>query len=49
MRAVDDLLEAGRAAHGHLLLVEGHAGIGKTSLLDAAVSRARASNMIVMR
>jgi DNA-binding CsgD family transcriptional regulator len=49
LRAVDDLLEAGRAARGHLLLVEGHAGIGKTSLLDAAVSRARASDMIVMR
>ena len=49
LRAVDDLLDAGRAARGHLLLVEGHAGIGKTSLLDAAVSRARASDMIVMR
>jgi DNA-binding CsgD family transcriptional regulator len=49
LRAVDDLLDAGRAARGHLLLVEGHAGIGKTSLLDAAVSRARARDMIVMR
>ncbi len=49
LRAVDELLEAGRAARGHLLLVEGHAGIGKTALLDAAVSRARASDMIVMR
>jgi DNA-binding CsgD family transcriptional regulator len=49
LRAVDDLLAAGQAARGHLLLVEGHAGIGKTSLLDAAVSRARASDMIVMR
>jgi DNA-binding CsgD family transcriptional regulator len=49
LRAVDDLLDAGRAGRGHLLLVEGHAGIGKTSLLDAAVSRARASDMTVMR
>jgi DNA-binding CsgD family transcriptional regulator len=49
LRAVDDLLDAGRAGRGHLLLVEGHAGIGKTSLLDAAVSRARESDMIVMR
>jgi DNA-binding CsgD family transcriptional regulator len=49
LRAVDELLAAGRAGRGHLLLVEGHAGIGKTSLLDAAVSRARASDMTVMR
>jgi DNA-binding CsgD family transcriptional regulator len=49
LRAVDDLLEAAQAGRGHLLLVEGHAGIGKTSLLDAAVSRARASDMTVMR
>ena len=49
LRAVDELLAAGRARRGHLLLVEGHAGIGKTSLLDAAVSRARESDMTVMR
>jgi DNA-binding CsgD family transcriptional regulator len=49
LRAVDELLEAGRAARGHLLLVEGHAGIGKTAVLDEAVARARAADMIVMR
>jgi DNA-binding CsgD family transcriptional regulator len=49
LRAVDDLLRASQAGHGHLLLVEGHAGIGKTSLLDAAVSHARAREMTVMR
>jgi len=49
LRAVDELLDAARAARGHLLLVEGHAGIGKTSLLDEAVSRARGSDTIVMR
>ena len=37
------------AAAGELLLVEGHAGIGKTALLDAAVARARAEGMTVMR
>ncbi|MEA2155962.1 MAG: hypothetical protein QOE11_2102 [Solirubrobacteraceae bacterium] len=49
LRAVDELLESARAGRGHLLLVEGHAGIGKSSILDAAVSRARASDMTVMR
>ena len=49
MRAVDDLLAAARAGGGHLLLVEGHAGIGKTALLDAAVERARAAGATVMR
>jgi DNA-binding CsgD family transcriptional regulator len=49
LRAIDELLDAGRASQGHLLLVEGHAGIGKSALLEAAVSRARASGMTVMR
>ncbi|HWC27749.1 MAG TPA: AAA family ATPase [Solirubrobacteraceae bacterium] len=49
LRAVDDLLAAGRAANGQLLLVEGHAGIGKSALLDAAVARARGAGMTVMR
>jgi DNA-binding CsgD family transcriptional regulator len=46
---VDELLAAGRAATGRLLLVEGHAGIGKSALLDAAVGRARCAGMTVMR
>ncbi len=46
---MDELLAAGRAATGQLLLVEGHAGIGKSALLDAAVLRARADGMTVMR
>jgi DNA-binding CsgD family transcriptional regulator len=46
---VEEVLEAAREGRGQLLLVEGHAGIGKTALLDAAVSRARASAMSVMR
>ncbi|MDX6719340.1 MAG: hypothetical protein QOJ63_1594 [Solirubrobacteraceae bacterium] len=49
LRAVEDLLEAARAGGGHLLLVEGHAGIGKTALLDAAVAQARASGSAVLR
>ncbi|HEV7806772.1 MAG TPA: AAA family ATPase [Solirubrobacteraceae bacterium] len=49
LRAVDDLLDAARAGAGYLLLVEGHAGIGKTALLDAAVARAHAGGATVMR
>jgi len=49
LRAVDELLEAARRRTGHLLLLEGHAGIGKTALLDSAVSRARESGATVMR
>ncbi len=46
---MDALLEAGSAATGRLLLVEGHAGIGKSALLDAAVARARTRGITVMR
>jgi DNA-binding CsgD family transcriptional regulator len=46
---VDELLDAGRAGTGQLLLVEGHAGIGKSALLDATVARARSAEMTVMR
>jgi DNA-binding CsgD family transcriptional regulator len=49
LRAVEELLEAGRGSSGRLLLVEGHAGIGKSSLLDAAVARGRSTGMTVMR
>ncbi len=49
MRAIDGLLNAGRGCAGELLLVEGHAGTGKSALLDAAVVRARADGMTVMR
>jgi len=46
---VAELLEAGRSSSGRLLLVEGHAGIGKSSLLDAAVALGRRTGMTVMR
>ena len=49
LRAVDELLDAASAGCGHLLLVEGHAGIGKTALLDEAVARARAGGATVLR
>jgi DNA-binding CsgD family transcriptional regulator len=49
LRAVDDVLAAARAGNGRLLLIEGHAGIGKTALLDAAVLHARDSATTVLR
>jgi DNA-binding CsgD family transcriptional regulator len=49
LRAVEELLEAGRSSSGRLLLVEGHAGIGKSALLDAAVAGGRSGGMTVMR
>ncbi|MEA2195182.1 MAG: hypothetical protein QOG42_1616, partial [Solirubrobacteraceae bacterium] len=49
LHAIDALLTAGRDARGELLLVEGHAGVGKSALLDAAVARARAAGMTVLR
>ena len=49
LRAVDALLAAAFAGGGHMLLVEGHAGIGKTALLDEAVARARAGATTVLR
>jgi DNA-binding CsgD family transcriptional regulator len=49
LRAVDELLDAARAGGGHLLLVEGHAGVGKSALLDAAVQRAHAGGATVLR
>jgi DNA-binding CsgD family transcriptional regulator len=49
LHAIDEVLAAGRAAAGELLVVEGHAGIGKSALLDAAVMRGRAEGLTVMR
>ncbi len=46
---MDRLLDAAGSGGGHLLLVEGHAGIGKSALLDAAVARARAAGATVLR
>ena len=43
------MLMSARGGSGELLLVEGHAGIGKTALLEAAVTRARGDGMTVLR
>ncbi|MBA3748287.1 MAG: ATP-binding protein, partial [Solirubrobacterales bacterium] len=48
MRAVHELLEAARTGDGRLLLIEGHAGVGKSALLRAAVSRAQEIGATVM-
>ena len=49
LRALEAALGAARAGAGHLVLVEGHAGIGKTRLLDSAVDAARKGAMTVLR
>jgi DNA-binding CsgD family transcriptional regulator len=49
LQVIEDALAAGRAGYGRLVLVEGHAGIGKSRLLDAAVASARASSVTVLR
>ncbi len=49
LHAIDELLASGRAGHGALMLVEGHAGVGKTALLDETVARARALGTSVLR
>ena len=46
--AVDDALRAARDGHGGLLVVEGEAGIGKTSLLAVAGVRAARAGMRVL-
>ena len=49
LRAVDRLLAAARSGSGRMLLVEGHAGIGKTTLLDAAVAAGQGAGFTVLR
>jgi len=48
LEAIDEALGAAGRASGRLLLVEGHAGVGKTSLLDAAVAQARERRITVL-
>jgi DNA-binding CsgD family transcriptional regulator len=47
LEAIDAALARAAAGEGGLLLVEGEAGIGKTTLLDATVVRARALGFTV--
>ncbi len=49
LRALEEALAAGRDGAGRLVLVEGHAGIGKSRLLDATVARAREHQVTVLR
>ena len=49
LAAIDLVLMRARGGSGELLLVEGHAGIGKSALLEAAVTRARGDGMTVLR
>ena len=43
------MLMSARGGSGELLLIEGHAGIGKSALLEAAVARAREDGVTVLR
>jgi DNA-binding CsgD family transcriptional regulator len=47
--ALARLLDASRAGTGRVALVEGPAGIGKSSLLDACAARAREEGIAVLR
>jgi predicted ATPase len=49
LRAIDGLLEDARAGSGGALLIEGHAGMGKTRLYEAALDAARHRGMRVLR
>jgi DNA-binding CsgD family transcriptional regulator len=46
---VEAVLDAAVAGHGEALLFEGHAGIGKTRLHEAALDSARARGMRILR
>ena len=49
LRAIEIVLDAACDGHGAALLFEGHAGIGKTRLHEAALDGARARGMRVLR
>src|ERR671919_2741361 len=48
LEVIGELLESGSAGHGSLGLIEGPAGIGKTSLVQAAGDRAAEAGALVM-
>lgn len=49
LRAVDELLDAAVGGSGGALLLDGHAGMGKTRLHEAALDAARLRGVLVMR
>ncbi len=49
LRTIAEILDAAHVGSGRGLLIEGHAGLGKTRLHEAALDRARSSDMRVLR
>ncbi len=49
LRRLSGALASARSGTGAFVLIEGHAGVGKTRLLDAATERAADSGMVVLR
>jgi DNA-binding CsgD family transcriptional regulator len=49
LRAIDQVLSSAQHATGEALLLEGHAGMGKTRLYEAALDAGRAQQMRVLR
>lgn len=49
LRAVSQLLAGARASRGRLLLVEAHAGFGKSTLIEQAAARAVDAGFLVLR
>ena len=49
LTTIAEILDAAAVGSGRALLIEGHAGLGKTRLHEAALDRARAADMRVLR
>src|SRR2546430_2404755 len=49
LRAIDAALEDTQRGMSRALLLEGHAGMGKSRLHEAALDRGRASELVVLR
>ena len=49
LTTITEVLDAAHVGSGRGLLIEGHAGLGKTRLHEAALDRARSSDMRVLR
>ena len=48
LRAIEEIIAGAQQNEGRALLIEGHAGMGKTRLHEAALDRARASGLRVL-
>jgi DNA-binding CsgD family transcriptional regulator len=49
LTAITEIFDGAHVSSGRALLIEGHAGLGKTRLHEAALDRARSSDMRVLR